>query len=61
MALNKGEVGVVTVPLCVGQYMLHANKDYVLKGLDWWFVSSANSFNFAFLDDRTDLQKRFNP
>ena len=60
MALNKGEVEVVTVPLCVGQYMLNANHDYVLKGLDWWFVTSANSFNFAFLEGNAKLQERFN-
>ncbi len=60
MALDKGEVQVITLPLCVGQYMLNANHDYVLKGVDWWFISAANTFNFAFLEDRKDLQKRFN-
>lgn len=60
MALNKGDVEVITVPLCVGQYMLNTNPDYTLVGLDWWFITSANSFNFAFLESKKDLQQRFN-
>ncbi|MBQ7151902.1 MAG: transporter substrate-binding domain-containing protein [Synergistaceae bacterium] len=60
LALDKGDVDLITVPLCVGQYMLNTNHNYVLKGLDWWFVSQSNSFNFAFMEARKDLQERFN-
>ena len=60
MGLDRGEVDVITLPLCVGEYMLNTNSDYVLKGLDWWFILSANSLNFAFLEGNTALQNRFN-
>ncbi len=39
---------------------MNNNKEYVIKGLDWWFISSACTFNCAFLEKNKDLQKRFN-
>ena len=60
MALNKGEVEVLSLPQCVAEYMLDANKNYVIKGVDWWFVSSACTLNFAFLEDNKTLRDRFN-
>ena len=60
MALDKGEIEVMTLPLCVGQFVLNSNKDYIIKGIDWWFISSACTFNCAFLEENKNLQERFN-
>ena len=60
LALDKGEIGVMTLPMCVGQFVLHSNPNYTIKGLDWWFLSSACTFNCAFLESNKELQGRFN-
>lgn len=60
MALNKGDVQVLSLPQCVAEYMLNNNNNYAIKGIDWWFISSACTLNFAFLEDNKTLQKRFN-
>lgn len=41
MALDRGDIELMTLPMCVGQFVLNNNKEYVIKGLDWWFISSA--------------------
>ena len=60
LALDRGDIEVMTLPMCVGQFVLNNNKEYVIKGVDWWFISSACTFNCAFLENNADLQKRFN-
>ena len=60
LALNRGEVDAIAVPLCVGQYMLHNNKNYELKGVDWWLSNSAYTFNCAFLEKNKTLRDKFN-
>lgn len=60
LALDRGEINVMSVPFPVGQFVLNSNSDYVLKGLDWWFTSSACTFNCAFLEKNSALSERFN-
>ena len=60
MALDRGDVQVLSLPECVAEYMLDNNKNYTIKGIDWWFISSACTLNFAFLEDNKTLRKRFN-
>ena len=60
LALDRGEIEVMSVPLCVGQFILNNNNNYVLKGLDWWLLSSACTFNCAFLEKNAQLRDRFN-
>ena len=60
LALDRGEIGVMTLPLCVGQFVLNTSKRYVIKGIDWWFMSSACTFNCAFLEKNSALRDKFN-
>jgi len=39
--------------------MLNTNPNYTIKGIDWWFISSACTFNCAFLENNKSLQERF--
>ena len=58
LALNKGEVDSIVVPIYVGEYMLKHNPDYTLKGTQFGRLPIASSFGF--LEGKEDLMERFN-
>lgn len=58
LALNKGEIDSIMVPIYVGEYMLKHNPEYTLKGTQLGKLPIASSFGF--LEKRADLMERFN-
>lgn len=58
LALNKGEVEAIVVPVYVGEYMLKHNPEYTLKGVQFGKLPIASSFGF--MEEKADLMERFN-
>ena len=58
LSLNRGEIDAVMCPIFFGEYALKHNPEYTLKGLVIGRVPLALSFGF--LEEKADLQKRFN-
>ena len=57
MALNKGEIDVITAPECVGEFMLRTNPSFKLRG---FMISKApTAVAFGFLEEKKDLRDRF--
>ncbi len=57
LALNKGDIDVFTAPEFVGEYMLRANPEYILRG----FMVGKNpiALAFGFLEENRELCDRF--
>ena len=60
LALEKGEIDYLGLPRDVGRYVLENNEDLALKGISWYTMRIADSFNFAFLEKNAELVKKFN-
>ena len=58
LALNKGEITSMIVPIYAGEYMLKHNPEYTLKGVQLGRIPIASSFGF--LEDKAELMERFN-
>ena len=58
MALNKGDIDVITVPECVGDLMLRTNSLSKLRGL--LINKNATALAFGFLEEKKELRDRFN-
>ena len=57
LALNRGEIGSMTAPEFVGEYMLRNNNDYKIRGLVILKLPVALAFGFT--GDKKELRDKF--
>ena len=57
LALNKGELGALTAPEFVGEYMLRNNPALTLRG--FMMLKRPIAFAFGFLEEKSELRDRF--
>lgn len=58
LALNKGEIDSITVPRPVGRYVIENNKNFNVKGFNYWDSLDSSTLNFGLMDAK--LAKKFN-